>query len=216
MYRRDSILLSAAVGVIGVTFGVLAATSGFSLAQAVAMSALVFTGASQFAAVTVIASGGTEIAAVSSGLVLAFRNMLYGPSVSRLFGTSLAARLGSAQFVIDETTAMATSQPNDELGRKAFWTTALWLYSLWNLGTVFGVVVGGVMADPLAWGLDAAFPAAFVALIGPHLRTAPGKAAALTGAAIAIALLPLAPPGVPILAAGLGVVVGALAQRSAA
>ena len=206
-------MLSVAVGIVGITFGVLAATSGLTLAQAVAMSALVFTGASQFAAVTVIASGGTEVAAVSSGLALAFRNMLYGPSVSSLFGRSVLARLGSAQFVIDETTAMATSQPTADLGRKAFWTTALWLYTLWNLGTVLGVVVGGVLADPLTWGLDAAFPAAFVALIGPHLRSASGKATAFAGAVIAVFLLPLAPAGVPILAASLGVAVGALVLR---
>ena len=63
MCRRDSILLSAVVGIVGVTFGVLAETSGLTLAQAIAMSAFAFTGASQFAAVTVIASGETEVVA---------------------------------------------------------------------------------------------------------------------------------------------------------
>lgn len=216
MYRRNSILLSVATGVIGITFGVLAATAGFSLPQAVAMSALVFTGASQFAAATVINAGGTELAAVSSGLFLALRNALYGPSVVSVLPRSLAGKLGAAQFVIDETTAMATAQTDQETARKAFWTTAVWLYTLWNLGTVVGVLAGKSIADPNAWGLDAAFPAAFVALILPHLGTVPGRTAAMVGGAVALALFPFAPPGVPILASSVGVVAGAIVQRRAA
>jgi len=214
MYRRDSILLSVAVGIVGITFGVLAETSGLTLPQAVAMSALVFTGASQFAAVTVISSGGTEFAAVASGLVLALRNSFYGPSVAPLFSGSRLRRLISAQFVIDETTAMATAQTTPEIAKEAFWMTAAWLYSLWNLGTVAGVLAGQIIADAEIWGLDAAFPAAFVALIVPHLRTAPGRSAAFAGAAIAVALFPFAPPGVPILASVGGIVAGYLRTRA--
>lgn len=213
MYRRDSILLSVAVGIVGITFGVLAEASGLSLPQSVAMSALVFTGASQFAAVTVISAGGTEFAAVASGMVLALRNGFYGPSVAPLFSTSKLKKLASSQFVIDETTAMATAQTTPEIARKAFWTTAAWLYTLWNVGTVVGVLAGNVIADASVWGLDAAFPAAFVALIVPHIRTTPGRTAALAGAAIAIALFPFTPPGVPILASVAGIVAGYLRIR---
>jgi 4-azaleucine resistance transporter AzlC len=210
MYRRDSILLSAAVGIVGVTFGVLAETSGLTMAQAIAMSAFVFTGTSQFAAVIVIASGGTEIAAVISGLVLALRNAFYGPSVASLFRPSLAAKLSSAHFVIDETTAMATAQTSPENARRAFWTTAAWLYALWNLGTAVGVIAGRVIANPDAWGLDAAFPAAFVALIIPHLQTTQGRLAALGGAVISIGIFPFTSPGIPVLASVAGVAVGAI------
>lgn len=213
MYRRDSILLSVAVGIVGITFGVLAEASGLTLPQSVAMSALVFTGASQFAAVTVISAGGTEFAAVASGLVLALRNGFYGPSVAPLFSDSKLRRLVSAHFVIDETTAMATAQTTPEVAKKAFWTTAVWLYALWNLGTIVGVLAGQVIADAQVWGLDAAFPAAFVALIVPHVRTAPGRIAALAGAAIAIALFPYAPPGVPILASVGGIAAGYFGTR---
>ena len=213
MYRRNSILLSVATGVVAVTFGVLAASSGLSLLRAMAMSAFVFTGASQFAAVTVIGSGGTEIAAVASGLVLALRNALYGPSVVALFPPQLIRKLGAAHFVIDETTAMATAQTDPDTSRKAFWTTAIWLWTLWNLGTVIGVLAGENIADPDRWGLDAAFPAAFVALIIPHLRSLPGRVSALVGAAIALAVFPLTAPGVPILASSVGVLAGFAALR---
>lgn len=213
VYRRNSILLSVATGVVGATFGVLAACTGVSLPSAMALSAFVFTGASQFAAVTVIGSGGTEIAAVTAGLVLALRNALYGPAVVALFPPSLAKKLGAAHFVIDETTAMATAQPDPDTARKAFWTTAIWLWVLWNLGTVIGVVAGETITDPDRWGLDAAFPAAFVALIIPHLRTIPGRAAALAGAAVALAVFPFVPAGVPILASSAGVLAGVAMHR---
>lgn len=204
-YRRAAYLLAAAVGVVGITFGVLADTAGLDLAQAVAMSALVFTGASQFAAASVVESGGTTAAAVGSALLLAARNALYGPVVARYLRGSLPRRLASAQFVIDETTAMATAQQTDDEARSAFWHTGIALYLLWNLGTVSGHVLGQAIGDPDAWGLDAAFPAAFVVLITPHLRTAAGRLAAGLGAALALVMVPLAPAGVPLLVAALAV-----------
>lgn len=215
MYRRNSILLSVATGIVGVTFGVLAASADVSLPRAMAMSAFVFTGASQFAAITVVGAGGTQIAAVTSGLILALRNGLYGPTVVGLFPSSTLKRLGAAHFVIDETTAMAAAQVDDDIARKAFWTTAIWLWILWNLGTVIGVLAGENIADPNRWGLDAAFPAAFVALIVPHLRTTPGRVAAAVGALVAVALLPVTPAGVPILASSLGVLAGMAVLRRA-
>ena len=109
-YWRDCLVVSLAVGVIGVTFGVFADAAGFDLAQVVVMSALVFTGASQFAAVGVIDDGGSGGAAVGSALLLAVRNALYGPVARRALPSSVLARLGSAHFVIDETTAMAAAQ----------------------------------------------------------------------------------------------------------
>lgn len=204
-HRRDAVVLAAATGLIGITFGVFADTAGLGLAQASAMSILTFTGASQFAAVSVVDSGGSPLAAVGSGLLLAARNALYGPVAAPFLREGRVPGAVSAQFVIDETTAMATAQPDRTTARDAFWTTGLALFACWNTGTVLGVLVGGLLEDPGAWGLDAAFPAAFVALIVPHLRTRPGRVTALLGAAIAIVAVPLTPAGAPMLLAAAAV-----------
>lgn len=214
-HRRQGLLLAVAVGVVGLTFGVLADAAGLSLAQVVVMSALVFTGASQFAAVSVVDGGGSGAAAVGSALLLAARNALYGPVVARLFPVPRPARAAASHFVIDETTAMASVQPDDAQAADAFWFTAVWLYSLWNIGSVGGVLLGEVIGDPETWGLDAAFPAAFVALLAPHLRARPGQVAALVGAGLAVATVPITPAGVPLLVGALAIVPGAWVRRRA-
>ena len=204
-HRRQAFVLAAATGLIGVTFGVFADTSGFSLSQASALSVLTFTGASQFAVVSVVAGGGSTAAAVASGLLLAARNSLYGPVMAPMLGVGPGRRFVAAHFLIDETTAMATAQDQSEHGRDAFWFTGLWLFVFWNTGTVLGVLLGGVLEDPGAWGLDAAFPAAFVALLVPHLRTSPGRVTALVGAVIAVVAVPATPAGLPMLLAATAV-----------
>lgn len=204
-HRREGLLLAIAVGVVALTFGVLADAAGLQLAQIIVMSSLVFTGASQFAAVSVVDSGGSGAAAVGSAMLLAARNALYGPVVARLLPTGWAPRALGAHLTIDETTAMASVQDDDVDAADAFWWTGVWLWSLWNIGTVAGALVGAVIGDPESWGLDAAFPAAFISLLVPHLRTAPGRVAAVLGAAFAIATVPIAPAGVPLLVAALAV-----------
>lgn len=216
-HRREGFVLAAAVGIVGVTFGVLADAAGLTLPQIIVMSALVFTGASQFAAVSVIDTGGSGAAAVGSALLLAARNALYGPVVAKVLPSSWLPRAASAQFVIDETTAMASVQDDDDTARDAYWWTAIWLWSLWNVGSIGGALLGAVIGEPENWGLDAAFPAAFVALLAPHVRTRPGQVAAMLGAALAVAFTPIAPAGVPLLVAALAVVPGWLiARRQAA
>lgn len=216
-HRREGFVLAAAVGIVGVTFGVLADAAGLTLPQIIVMSALVFTGASQFAAVSVIDTGGSGAAAVGSALLLAARNALYGPVVAKVLPSSWLPRAASAQFVIDETTAMASVQDDDDTARDAYWWTAIWLWSLWNVGSIGGALLGAVIGEPETWGLDAAFPAAFVALLAPHVRTRPGQVAAMLGAALAVAFTPIAPAGVPLLVAALAVVPGWLiARRQAA
>lgn len=212
-HRREGFVLAAATGIVGVTFGVLADAAGLSLAQVIVMSTLVFTGASQLAAVSVIDAGGTGAAAVGSALLLAARNALYGPVVARLLPDGWLPRAASSQFVIDETTAMAAVQTDDHAARDAFWWTAIWLWSLWNVGSIGGSLLGAVIGQPETWGLDAAFPAAFVALLAPHVRSRPGQVAAFGGAALAIATTPIAPAGVPLLIAALAVVPGWLVRR---
>ncbi len=214
-HRREGLVLAVAVGIVAATFGVLADAAGLSIPQVMVMSALMFTGASQFAAVSVIDAGGTGYTAVGSALLLAARNALYGPVVASLFGRSTAMRAVGSQFVIDETTAMAAMQNEDDIAADAFWWTAIWLWTLWNVGSVGGALLGSVIGDPEAWGLDAAFPAAFVALLAPHLRTRPGRVTAIGGGALAIAAVPIAPAGVPLLVASLAVLPGWLVHRRA-
>ncbi|HZM31720.1 MAG TPA: AzlC family ABC transporter permease [Acidimicrobiales bacterium] len=205
--RRNAIVLGAAVGVFGVSFGVLATTAGLTAAQACAMSVLVFTGASQFAAVGVVATGGSLASAFGSALLLAARNAAYGVAMAPTFrDRPLSRRLLAAQVVIDETTAMATAQTGRRARIEAFWVTGIAVFTFWNVGTVLGALAGDAIGDPEAWGLDAAFPAGYVALAVPHLRTRQGRIAAVAGVAISLTLVPLAPAGVPIVAAALGVV----------
>lgn len=212
-YWRDCLVVSLAVGVIGVTFGVFADAAGFDLAQIVVMSALVFTGASQFAAVGVIDDGGSGGAAVGSALLLAARNALYGPVARRALPSSMPARLASAHFVIDETTAMAAAQDGRRDARGAFWFTAVTLWLCWNGGSIAGARLGAVLGEPETWGLDAAFPAMFVALLAPHVRTAAGRTAAGVAAAVALGAVPVTASGIPILLAVSALIPAVLVQR---
>jgi 4-azaleucine resistance transporter AzlC len=202
------VVLGFAVGVFGISFGLIAVTSGLSPAKACAMSLLIFTGASQFAAVGVVASGGSPASAVASALFLAARNGVYGLAMSPILSGGLPRRLVAAQLVIDESTAMATAQPDRVTQEKAFWASGLAVFVFWNVGTLVGALGGRLIGDPRVWGLDAAFPAAFVALLGPHLRTVGGRRTALLGGAIVLVLSPLLPPGVPIVIAATASLVG--------
>ncbi len=215
--RRNAWALGVPIGAFGMSFGVLATAAGLSVGQACAMSVLVFTGASQFAAVGVLAAGGSLAAAFGSAWLLAARNAAYGVALAPTFaGRRLGRRLLAAHWVIDESTAMATAQPPGRRREAAFYATGLAVFVCWNLGTLVGAVAGGAIGDPRAFGLDAAFPAGFVALVAPHLRTARGRAAAAAGAAIALVLVPLAPAGVPIIAAAAAVVPAMLLFRAPA
>ncbi len=213
-HRRDGFLLAAACFLIGVTFGVFADSTGLGLGKASALSVLTFTGASQFAAVSVVAGGGTTVAAVGSALLVGARNALYGPVLSPSLRDGPLRRALAAHFVIDETTAVASVQPDAERSRDAFWFTGLWLFAFWNVGTLLGVALGGTFDDPGVLGLDAAFPAAFVALLVPHVRTRPGWTAALGGGAIAVVAVPTTAAGVPMLLAALAVLPGLWIRRS--
>jgi branched chain amino acid efflux pump len=212
-----SLALGVAVGLVGISFGVLAVANGLTVPQAMAMSLLVFTGASQLAAVGVLAGGGSGPAAVASGLLLAARNGVYGLALAPILQGSLGRRLLASHLVIDESTAMATAQEGRRARAEAFWLTGVAVFVFWNVGTLLGAVAGDAIGNPEVWGLDAAFPAAYLALAMPHLRTQQGRVAAICGVAISLALVPLAPAGVPIVAAALGVVPAVLfAPRPAA
>lgn len=209
-----SVTLGAAVGVTALSFGLAAVSAGASVWQACVLSFFTFTGASQFSAMSVVGAGGSAVAAFGGAALLAVRNFVYGLALAGRVSMgddgrrlSLGRRLVAAHFVIDETTAMTTTQSNPRLARTAFWVTALSLFITWNLGTLVGALAGSVL-DTQALGFDAAFPAAFVAMLPPHLRTRDGQLAALTGAVVCVALTPFVPVGVAILVAVVGVLFG--------
>ena len=205
--------IGIAVGVYGVSFGVLAVAAGLSPAQACVMSMLVFTGASQFAFVGVLAGGGGALAAMGPAVMLAVRNAAYGLSLTSILPARLRDRALAAHLVIDETTAMARAQADPGAARRAFLATGVSVWVFWNAGTLAGALLGGGIGDPKTLGLDAMFPAAFLALLAPQLRRPGAPVAAVTAVIIALALVPIAPAGVPIIAALAGVVPGVLTAK---
>lgn len=208
-----SATLGTAVGVFAITFGVGAVSAGATVLQACVMSLLVFTGASQFSAVSVIGAGGSVASALSSGLVLAARNGVYALTMGRRIEGRLGTRVVAAQLTIDESTAMSMAQTDPAAQRWAFWITGGCVYVFWNLGTLVGALLGTAI-DPLTYGLDAAFPAAFVFMLWPMLRTRRGRITAALGAAICLALIPVLPVGVPLLCASAAALVGVPAGRA--
>lgn len=187
-------------GVFGLTFGAVATASGLSPIQAVAMSAVMFTGASQFALVGIVAVGGAPLAALSAALLLGVRNAFYGVPVARLVRPRGLRRLWTAHFVIDESTAMAVAQPTSRGGRYAFWATGITLYAMWNLGTLAGALIGRGI-DTSALGLDAAAPAIFLALLWPQLSRDRAPMVALGAVIVTLSLVTVTPAGIPIIAA---------------
>ncbi len=203
--KRDAIAIGLATGAYAISYGVLAVAAGLTVAQTCAMSLLVFTGASQFAVVGVLGAGGSVLAAMAPALLLAARNGLYGLSLVPVLRGRLPARAAQSQLIIDESTAMARAQPDSLAARRAFLATGVSVFIFWNLGTLAGALVGGGLGDPRALGLDAMFPAAYLALLAPQLSTPAARTAAICGALLALALVPFVPVGVPILAAVLGI-----------
>lgn len=201
-------------GAFGVTFGAIAVASGLSVLQAIVMSVVAYTGASQFAFVGVLAAGGSPLAGLSAALLLGTRNMFYGVPVTQVVRPRGLQRLWTAHFVIDETTAMAVAQRDSRAGRYAFWATGISLYSLWTVGTVAGALIGSGI-NTSAFGLSAAAPAIFLALLWPQLSRDGAPTVAMTAGLVSLILIPITPPGVPILAAAVvAAVVGASPARA--
>jgi predicted branched-subunit amino acid permease len=196
---RDAVGIGVASGAYALSFGAISITAGLSLAQTCALSILMFTGASQFAFVGVVGAGGSAWAGAATAMLLGSRNALYGLRLSSLLHVSGLRRVAASHFVIDETTAMAIARDTPLESRFAFWATGFILFSFWNLGTVIGALATQVIPDPKALGLDAAPPAAFLALVAPRLRGREPVAIAIGAAIVVLAVLPFVPPGVPLL-----------------
>jgi 4-azaleucine resistance transporter AzlC len=210
---RDGVAIGAAVGVVGLSFGLLARAAGISALHACAMSLAIFAGGSQLLLVGVVTAGGELAAGVVAALVLNARHIAFGLSLAPVLRSPLAQRLVSAQMVVDESTAFALAQPDPARSRRAFFIVGATLFVCWNAGTALGALGGGLVDDPAAIGLDAAFPAGLLAVIAPQLRVPAVRAAALAGALLAAAATPLLPAGGPLFVAPLGALAGSLIER---
>jgi predicted branched-subunit amino acid permease len=199
---RDSLGVGIATGLYGVSFGAVSVAAGLSVAQTCALSLLMFTGASQFALVGVLSGGGSAVSAAATAMLLGTRNTLYGLRVAPLLGYRGARRLGAAHLLIDESTAMSVNRTTRVGARTGFLVTGVSIFALWNLFTLVGAVAGNAMGDPRTYGLDAAVGGAFLALLWPQLSSAVRRVVALLAVAVALGIAPLAPAGVPVLAAG--------------
>ncbi|MFJ8002173.1 AzlC family ABC transporter permease [Streptomyces sp. NPDC096310] len=200
---RDALGVGIAVGLSGFAFGVTAAGAGLTVAQICALSLLVFTGASQFALVGALAAGGSPFTAAAGAFFLGVRNAFYGLRLSQLLRLPGPVRPFAAQWVIDETAAVSLAQPTRRAARIGFTVTGLTLYALWNLTTLAGALGAEALGDTAAWGLDAAGPAVFLALLAPMLRTTTERAVAGLAIVLGLGLLPVLPGGVPVLVAAL-------------
>lgn len=213
---RNCIGVGVAVGTYGFAFGAASVAAGLSTLQTCLLSLFAFTGGTQFAVVGVVAGGGTLAAALGSGLLLGSRNALYAMRLAPLLRLRGARRLLAALGTIDESTAMSIGQPEEELARTAFWWTFASVFVVWNLSTLLGAVGAGAIGDPSTFGLDAVIPAAFLALLAPRLRDGRiERRVALGGAVIAAALIPITPPGVPVLAATAALLLAATIRSAA-
>ena len=200
--------IGLALAPFGLVFGVACVQAHLGLVEAIGFSAIVFTGSAQFAAVGVLGDGGGAAAAIGAGLLLNIRSLAFGVLLAPALDGPGWRRALLSQLVIDESTAVATAQTGRRWQRYGFVVGGLSVFTVWNLSTILGVLLASDDAFVRDLGLDAAAPAAFLALLWPRLvgrGGAQGRRIALAGAAIAIVAVPFTPPGVPILLAGFGV-----------
>jgi len=211
---RDSLGVGLATGTYAISFGAVSVASGLDVLQTCALSLLMFTGASQFALVGVIASGGAPLSGALTALLLGTRNTLYGLRLAPLLGWTGRRRLGAAHLLIDESTAMAVSRRTTQGARVGFLATGGSIFVLWNLFTLLGAIGGTAIGDPRTYGLDAAVGAAFLALLWPRLHQRRNLLVAVLAATVALGMVPVTAAGVPVLVAGGVVLLVGLLPRS--
>jgi len=199
---RDSLSVSITVGAYGIAFGAASVAAGFSVLQTCLLSLLTFSGASQFAIVGVMGSGGGALSGIATATLLGFRNGLYGLRMSPLLKTKGARRILAAHITIDESTGVALSQESlgQDAMRSGFWLTGVGVFVFWNLFTLAGALGAQSMGNPAAWGLDAAVPAAFLGLVWPRLTSFSDRLLSVAAMGLALALTPFVPAGLPIIA----------------
>ena len=207
--------MAGAVSVYAVSFGAVSTAAGLDVWQTCALSLLMFTGASQFAFIGVLSGGGTIVSAAVTALLLGLRNTLYGLRLASVLGVRGGRRLATAHLVIDESTAMAIGRPDTAAARTGFYVTGAAIFTGWNAFTLLGALGGTMIGDPRDYGLDAAVGAAFLALVWPRLQGTVHRLTAVGAVAVALGLVPLTTPGVPVLAAALVAIGLALVVRDA-
>jgi predicted branched-subunit amino acid permease len=208
---RDALSVSLTVGAYGVAFGAASVAAGFSVLQSCLFSLLTFTGASQFAAVGVVASGGAAISAIGAATMLGTRNALYGIQMAPLLRVHGLRRIGAAHITIDESTGVALSQaPRGTAAMRAgFWLTGTGVFIFWNIFTLLGALGAKALGNPASWGLDAAVPAAFLGLLWPRLENTFLRLVAVASMVFAMVVTPWLPAGLPIIAtASVAVIIG--------
>jgi len=205
-----------ATGLYGVSFGAVSVAAGLSVLQTCILSLLMFTGASQFAMVGVVAAGGPPLSGALTALMLGTRNTFYGLKLAPLLRFRGWRRPVTAHLVIDESTAMSVTRDSTADARVGFLSTGLAVFALWNLFTLGGAIAGDRIGDPRTYGLDAAVGAAFLALLWPRLADGRNRVVAACAAAVALGLVPLTTAGVPVLAAGgVALLAGVLTREAA-
>jgi 4-azaleucine resistance transporter AzlC len=211
---RDGVAVGVATGAYGISFGAIAVASGLDVLQTCVLSLLVFTGASQFAFVGVLAAGGAPLSGTLTALLLGSRNTLYGLRLAPLLDWRGWRRTAAAHLLIDESTAMAVNRETTAEARVGFLSTGGAVFALWNLATLGGAVAGTALGDPRTYGLDAAVGGAFLALVWPRLSRPLNRVVAVLAVAVALGLVPFTTAGVPVLAAAaVAVVAGVLSGR---
>jgi 4-azaleucine resistance transporter AzlC len=203
---RDIGMVCLADAIVGASFGAVAVAGGLHLWVPVLMSLLVFAGGSQIAAVGIVLAGGSPVAAVAAGLVLNTRLLPYGFAVADLVGGNWWTRLAGAQVTTDESVAFAMGQPEPRRRRAAFWMCGVSLFVCWNLAVLVGALAGRAIGNTAPFGLDAAFPAMMLALVLPLLAERGVRNAALAGGAVAVAVTPFVPAGLPAMLALAGLI----------
>ena len=196
---RTALSVALTVGLYGAAFGAAGVTAGFSILQTCLLSILLFSGASQFAVVGIIGAGGAAISAIATATLLGFRNALYGLQMAPILKVKGIRRVLAAQITIDESTAVATLQDNDEDRKRGFYLTGVGVYIFWNLFTFLGALGASAIGNPSVWGLDAAVPAAFLGLIWPRLKNKLQFIVSVIAIAWALLLTPITPAGIPII-----------------
>ena len=210
---RDVAPIALAALVIGMSFGILARDAGMGVVAPIVMSLTTFAGSAQMAAAGVINDGGAVAAAVVAAILLNLRYVAIGVSVAPSLRGRRVRRLAESQLATDE--SWAISQDGGRVDRNRLIGAGLVLLLAWNAGAVAGVFGGSVLGDPATYGLDAMFPALFLALLVGQLGSSRARVAAVAGALIALVLTPLAPPGVPIVAAAAAALVALRPERAA-
>ncbi|MCW4466044.1 AzlC family ABC transporter permease [Glutamicibacter sp. MNS18] len=207
---RMGVSIAIATGLYGVSFGALSIAAGLDLWQTVALSAIMFTGGSQFAFIGVIAGGGTGAAAFTAASLLGVRNAVYGMQIKQTLRPRARQVPMMAHVTIDESTATSLSQNSLAERARGFWTAGLGVFILWNLFTLVGALLGESLGDPAAWGLDGAAVAAFLGLLWPRLKGMEPIMIALAAGVVTALAVPLTAPGMPILIAAAAAVLYAV------